>query len=153
MEVDLIKAPSGYLVPSLEEDEDKLRRIGMGEVVHVKLKVQRNAKFLRKFFAMLSYAYGCWEPQAVLWKGQVIQKNFERFRKDLLIMAGYFETSYGLDEQVHVEAKSISFAALENDHEFEKIYSAVVQVVLDKVLTNYDRGDLDEVVDKILGYT
>ena len=152
MEIDLIKAPGGFLKPSLPEDEDKLKRIATGEIARVKLKVIRNAKYHRKFFAMVTYAYDCWEPHPVLWKGERVNKNFERFRKDLLIMAGHSETSYGLDGRVHVQAKSIAWSRIKTDHEFEKIYNPVAQVILDRVLSRYDHEDLDAAVNRMLGF-
>ena len=47
-------------------------------------------------------------------------------------------------------AKSISFGRME-EPEFEKLYSAVVNVLLARVLTTYEnREQLDAVVDQIL---
>jgi len=51
-----------------------------------------------------------------------------------------------------LKAKSISFANMD-DAEFEKVYSAVADVLLNGVLVRYSgRSELDVVVNQILGF-
>ena len=79
------------------------------------------------------------------------QKNPERFRKDVIILAGYFDATYRLDGDVRIEAKSISFASMSED-EFEKLYSATIDVILKHVCTQFDGKMLDEVVEQALAF-
>jgi hypothetical protein len=39
-----------------------------------------------------------------------------------------------------------------DEDEFTQVYSKVADVLLQKVLRNYTRGDLDRVVNEILGF-
>lgn len=111
----------------------------------------RNLQFHRKFFALLDVAFDAWEPSPVEYKGQVIEKNRQRFRKDLIILAGFGEPIFNIKGEVRYEAKSISFAKM-NSEDFENLYSKVIDVILRRILTNYTRDDLDQVVQKVLNF-
>lgn len=126
-----------------------------GEIAQVEVEIPRNPKFLRKFFALLKVGFDAWEParKHKTYKGKPITKNFERFRSDVLILAGFYEQTFDLKGRMCVEAKSISFANME-EPEFEKVYSAVADVLLREVLTRYKgREELDSVVNEILSFT
>jgi hypothetical protein len=131
----------------------RIKRLGPGELVKVSLKIERNGKFHRKFFALLNVGYDAWEPGRThkSYKGMPVAKNFEQFREDVTIMAGFYEQTFDLHGRMVLKAKSISFASMGQD-EFEKVYSAVADVLLQKVLTTYSRKDLDEVVEKVLRF-
>jgi hypothetical protein len=131
-----------------------IKGLSAGEVVKFTFKKIRNGKYHRKFFALLNFAYDAWEPDRVRqkYKGMAVQKNFERFRSDVTIAAGYYEQTFDLDGNMKLEAKSISFAKMD-DIEFEKLYSAVANVILSKVLTTYkDRAELDNVVAEVMRF-
>ncbi|MGZ5053396.1 MAG: DUF1367 family protein [Methylobacter sp.] len=111
----------------------------------------RNLPFHRKFFALIKVAFDAWEMPTNEYKGVQIQKNAKRFRKDLLIMAGYGYPVVNLKGEVRYEAQSMSFASMAQD-EFETLYSRVVDVILLRVLTHYTRDDLNRVVSEVLGF-
>ena len=149
-ELYLLRSPGG-LSPADSESSDYLSTLKQGEIVRADIVRPRNAKFHRKFFAMLDVGYDAWEPEAKEYKGQVACKNRERFRSDCLILAGFFEVVTNLRGEVRLEAKSISFAKMDQA-EFEEVYSQVATVLLRKVLTTYSRSDLDSVVERMLGF-
>lgn len=111
----------------------------------------RNLPFFRKFWALLDLAFDSWEPEPVFYKGAEIQGSKERFRKDLIILAGHGEPFFNINGEVRYEAKSISFAKM-NEETFEALYSSVITVVLQRVLVNYTEDDLRMTVDKVLGF-
>jgi hypothetical protein len=82
----------------------------------------------------------------------VVAKNFNQFRNDVVVLAGFFETTMTLKGEVRVIAKSLSFASMEQD-EFDSLYNAVVSVILSKILKNYTRDDLDNVINRLLDFT
>ena len=130
------------------------RMMGMqpGELINVDVSFPRNPKFHRKFFALLQVGFDAWEPAfEVSVQGEPVGKNFERFRKDVTILAGFYEPAFALDGTLELEAKSIAFANMD-DAEFEQVYSAVANVLLSKVLRNYTREDLDQHVDRLIGF-
>lgn len=125
-----------------------------GECSIVEVVIPRNSKFHRKFFSMLNFAFDSWDPgrKRKTYKGKEVSKNFERFRKDVLIIAGFYEQTFDLRGRMTLEAQSISFANMD-DAEFERVYSAVASVILERVLTGYSgREELDRVVDKMMGF-
>ena len=79
------------------------------------------------------------------------EKNFDRFRKDIIVLAGYYDATYRLNGDTRIEAKSISFGSMSED-EFEKLYSACVDVILQYVCTQYDGKMLDEVVEQAMAF-
>lgn len=159
--ISLVKLPDGTLRGMSERDQlayarfkSRLKNAEAGEVIEIEAKLPRNSRFHRKFFSLLNLAYEAWEPDRVRqqYKGLPVQKNFERFRSDVTIAAGFYIQTFDLEGNMKLEAKSISFANMEDD-EFEQLYSAVVNVVLGKILTTYkDRGELDEVVAQVMRF-
>lgn len=151
-----MKAPGGALVAADEQSRDAVSKWKLGQGVRVKATRMRDLIRHRRFFAMLNLGFESWEPaqpekHSDGYRGEPIQKNFERFRKDVMILAGFYEPVYSMKGEVRLEAKSIAFANMEQD-EFEEVYSKVCDVLLQKVLTTYTREDLDAVVDQLLGF-
>lgn len=152
------------LVRGLTPEDDKqwsrflktLLDLELGELMKLNFTIPRNPRFHRKFFAMLDVGFEAWEPERGrvrrFWRGSAIAKSRDQFRHDVIILAGFYEASYALDGTLRLTAKSMSFAKMD-DIEFEKLYSAVADVLLQKVLTKYTRDDLDDVVEKLLGFT
>lgn len=123
--------------------------LGAGEFFTVKITRPRNGKFHRKFFAMLNYAFEHWEPgrsrKRLKFKGQPIEKNFEAFREQVTILAGYYEQSFDLKGRMKLRAKSIAYDSMEDD-EFEQLYAAVLDVLLKQVFVNHNREAVEEVI-------
>jgi hypothetical protein len=144
-----------------DEDEKAWRKLWRwiskleaGELCNIEFKFPRNSKFHRKLFALLLVGFEAWEPgrKHKTYKGIPIAKNFEQFREDITILAGFFEQTFTLRGEMRLRAKSISFAKMD-DAEFESLYSAVADVLLDRVLTAYKgREELDDVVDRIMRF-
>lgn len=132
----------------------RINNLEPGEIVDFEAIFPRNGKFHRKFFALLHFAFDAWEPDRVrkAYKGQPVTKNFNRFRKDVTIQAGFYEQTFDLDGNMKLEAQSISFASMD-DAEFETLYSAVADVILQKVLVSYKgRAELDDVMRNVIGF-
>lgn len=150
----LRKMPNGTFVPAGPEEELVANRIKPLQVIRTDWKRVRNYAFLQKWFCLARFAFDHWEPkelQSPRYRGVVPEKSFSGFRKDLIILSGYYDAYYRVNGDVRIEAKSISFENMEQA-EFERLYSATIDAVLKHVLTHYTRDDLDEVVEQALGY-
>lgn len=147
----IMKAPGGALMPVREEDREVIAGWKVGQGIKGKFTRARNIRFHRKFFAMLSLAFDAWEPPEVTHNGMPAVKNRDRFRKDLIVAAGYYEPVVNLKGEVRAEARSMSFDSMDED-EFEQMYSAVADVILQKILRTYSREDLDRVVEEMLRF-
>ena len=151
MKILMIKQPGGVFVPASETEADKTTRFKNGSFCEFEVKQKRNGPFHRKFFAMLNVGFDAFEPGIKEHKGMPVQKNFDRFRKDVIAAAGFYDVVVNINGDVRAEAHSISFSKA-SEEEFEKIYSAVCNVLLLKVLRNYTRDDLDSVVEQIIRF-
>lgn len=140
-------------VYSLEDiaNSDALAKLPYGAVICVEWKRPRNYKFLKKYYALLNLAFDAWEPDAE-YKGERVAKNFEQFRNDCTVLAGFYDATVTLGGQVRMVAKSISFGKME-ESEFDKLYNATVNVILARILKNYTRDDIDRVIDNLLAFT
>jgi len=145
----LMKTPAGALVPIDSDGVEYIAGLKVGQSVRAKITKANNVAFHRKLFALFNFAYEQWEPEEKMYKGEIVQKNFDQFRKDITILAGYYQTVVNLKGEVRVVAQSLSFGAMDQG-EREKLYGSVISVILQKVLRQYTRPDLDHVIDQLL---
>lgn len=151
-ELYLTKTAGGALASADQQSAEYIAKLKLGATVTATVRQPRNVRFHRKFWALLNVAYDAWEPVGKEYKGQPVQKNFEQFRRDVTILAGYYESTYTLKGDVRLVPKSISFASMDED-EFGKLYSAIIDVILSRILTNYTKDDLDNVVENVLRFS
>ncbi len=148
------KIQGGLLVPADDNAQKLVESIKLGACLSVEATRTRNYRFHKKFFSLLNLAFDVWSPEGKEHKGEPIQKNFDRFREDILIMAGHYDAVFSIDGYVRFTAKSISFARMDED-EFSKVYQAVLNVVWEKILrqANYKSPEeVEEIVNKLLAY-
>jgi hypothetical protein len=155
----LVKTSEGEIRGRSQADDAAYRKhlrmvdgLEAGEFFTVSVKRPRNGKFHRKLFAMLTYAFEHWEParsrKRLKFKGVPIEKNFESFREQATILAGFYEQSFDLKGRMHLRAKSIAYDSMDAD-DFEKLYSAVLDVLLKHVFINHKREDVEEVIAQL----
>ena len=151
-EVILTKTLNG-LIPADEPTSVWYQKLKIGESVHGKFAKYRNVGFHRKYFALLNIAFDNWNPSEINSKYGVPEKNFDRFRADVTILAGYYHTTVRLDGSVRVEPKSISFASMSQE-EFEGLYSSTINVLLKYVYgSGMTAEEIDRIVDEYLRFT
>ena len=146
--------PGTLLSPADEQTAEVIKRLKIGEIIHGDYKKQRNYKFHKKCFALFQFAFDHWQPgklQDPKWKDIKPEPNFDRFRKDLIILAGFYEAHYRINGEVRIEAKSIKFGKMD-ETEFSELYDKIISVILQKILVNYSRDELDRVVDNLLSF-
>lgn len=149
-EIILMKSGQDVLIPYDENAAEFIRKMKTGELAHADYKRVRNYKFHKKYFALIKFAFDQWEPKDnLIYKGMPVAKNIKRFRKDIAILSGFFETTVNIKGEIRLEAKSISFSQMD-EIEFEELYQATISIVLARILKNYSRDDLENVVDQLL---
>ena len=129
----------------------RIEKLHKGQILKGDWKKVRNPQFHRKFFAMLNVGWEAWEPGEIDSKWGSAQKNFERFREEVTILAGYYEVVHSLDKTFRLIPKSISFANMD-ETEFEELYSSVGNVLLQRILVNWTQEQLDTYVDQVMGF-
>ena len=150
------------LMPAHGHDEEEIKKLPKGQPLRVKVTRIRNVDHHRKYFALLNYAFDVWEPPALRGSDMEravrldimpddVEKNFDRFRKDIAILAGFYTTTVRVNGEMRLEAKSIAFGNMDQD-EFELLYDKTIDVIVKHVLKHYDGDQLREVVDQVMAF-
>lgn len=156
MKLNLVRVPGGYaFADSDSAKEGEKHRIG--ERVAATVVKPRSNKFQRKFFALLRFAFDYWEPaegaEVSTYEGQPIEKNFDRFRSDVIILCGWREPVWNARGELRVEAKSISFSEMDAD-QFADLYRTAIGVLMRLVMRSkgFTEDQLERAVDEILRF-
>ena len=147
-ELQLIKRPGGVLHPANQADADRLEKVRNGALLYGDFKQPRNPAFHRRFFAMLNFAFELWEPAEVEHRGMKAEKNFDRFRRDAMILAGFRRVVTNIKGEVRVEAESISFASMD-ETQFQDVYRKCFDVTWRLVLSKV-RGLTEEQAENLI---
>ena len=154
-EILVSKAQGGFLIPIDDASQQYIAKLKLGQPLRVQVTRMNNAKFHRKLMALFNLGFEMWEPEqdgcAKEYKGQKVEKNFDRFRGDITVLAGYFHASYKVTGETVLTPKSISFNNMDHD-EREALFNSVINVLLKYVMKNYTREDLDNAVERILRF-
>lgn len=153
MELTLIKK-GDLLLPVTSDDRDKVESLKENQILHCEATKKRNVKFHRKFMSLVSAAYDMFEPPEVEIKGRMIAgtKDFDEFRKWLIVKAGYYDIIGYPDGGVRLRAKSIAFSNMDEE-QFSKLFSNCIDVVIRYICVNFTEKELQDLVDRIMGYT
>jgi len=155
VKVSLIKTQGGF-VPANDESKEYTEECRHGQLVSCQISKPRNPKFHRKYFALLDTVFNWWEPpyqesELLEHRYGKPEANRERFRKELLIMAGFAEPVINIRGEYKLEAKSISFANMDDD-EFHKVYNRTIDAALKILPSTISRDDVDNAVNNILSF-
>jgi hypothetical protein len=137
----LVKTPELALVPATEEDTELMHRFKQGTVYRMELAEMRNGRFFRKWWALAKIAFDIWAATvpAEEYRGIPVLPDFDRFRKDLTIMAGFFRPVWSARSdaagvmELRIEPESLQWSKM-TEQRFEKLYSATIDAILHKVL-------------------
>ena len=149
-----IKLPNGTFMPADEASREEAAKFKIGSPVRFKATRQRNYQFHKKWWALVNFAFDHWEPPEIddqRFKGIIPEKNLDRFRKDVTILAGFHDATFRLDGTTRIEAKSISFASMSQD-DFDKLYDATFKVIWKKIFPHYAENDLHDVINQLLEF-
>ncbi len=150
-DLSFIRGANG-LVPDGDEAAAWFSKAKPGARVVASVSIPRNGKYHRKFFAMLKVAYENWDKPTIETKYGPAKCAEEAFRNDVIVLAGHHELICNTRGDCRLKAKSIKWAKMD-EAEFQKLYSAVVDVILARFLTSWTGDDMDRAVENfILGF-
>ena len=128
MDIMLVKTPGGALAPVDAEAREMVDKLKLGQGIQASVRRARNVRFHRKGMALFRLAYDVWEPLTPLeYKGLPVAKDFERFRKDMTILAGFYKAVYNARGEVRLEAESLRFSSM-SEERFEEVFNAVARL-------------------------
>ncbi|WP_241624515.1 DUF1367 family protein [Rosenbergiella epipactidis] len=135
MQFDLVKHPGGVFSPASDIDLERLQRFKTGETYTAEIKLTRNPQFHRKVMAFFGFCFESWCANRSGLEHMDEHSQFDRFRKDLTILAGFYVQTVRLNGDVRVEAESLAFANMKQDR-FESVYSALINAAIKHVFAN-----------------
>lgn len=150
----LRKLPNGTF--ALEDlDGERALKLPIGKVIEVTWREPRNYKFLKKMhvFFHMCYDYFCEHAiSAAEYKGQPVTPSYDKFRRDLVILAGHYDATYNIRGEVQLQAKSIAYESC-TEEEAAKIFSDCIQAAIQHVYRyQKDEATLRRTVDDILQF-
>lgn len=124
MKLKLLNTPLG-LKPCYDEDFEEKKKLKVGEIYEADIKLVRNIRFHRLFFALINTGYAYLPERAQTG----VFGSVEGFRKSVIIAAGFTNTYWNIREKCFAqEAKSISFASMD-ETEFRDVYDRCKDVI------------------------
>ncbi|KMK50933.1 hypothetical protein RO21_09045 [[Actinobacillus] muris] len=133
----MMKLAGGTFVPAMEMEADALQKFRNGEQYEVEIKQVRNPAFHRKVFAFFNFCFEHWSADKTELQYFDERLQFDKFRKDLTIMAGFCHKIYNIKGELRLEAKSLAYGNMEQD-EFEQCYKALINAALRTVFKGCD---------------
>lgn len=103
-------------------------------------KKKRNCKFTRKYFKLLDVSFNYWQPTLITQNGYSVEKDFDRFRADITILAGYYKHVCRTDGSIRVEPQSVSFIKMDEET-FNKLYKRTKDIIWEKILPELSEKD------------
>lgn len=138
----------GSLRPFSSEDAEKFAELTEDQPYKIKVSRPRNVKFHAKYFALLNIVKNSLPEGFALTTptGETIPVNsVNSLLWHIKMQNGHYEEKMTLGGRITYEAKSISFASMD-EHEFQKFYSESIDVILKYFLVGADREELEEAV-------
>lgn len=155
MEVFLTKTMSGALVP-IDQEMEAFNRFKAGSVIRCDIKEMRNGRFFKKWWALVKVAFDLWTETmpSKEYKGIEIEPNFDRFRKDLTILSGYYEPTYNVRGEVRMEPKSLQWSKMD-EVSFNELYQKTLTTIINKILPtrSLNEEELNLWVNRVLEFS
>ena len=133
---DMIKMPGGLFTPASDTEAEALERFKTGEQYQVDIKLPRNPSFHGKTFAFFKFCFDHWKSDKTFLdeRGQI-----EVFRKNLTVLAGFYNSYYNIKGEVRIEAKSLAYENMDQET-FEQHYNALINAALEHIFVGADRN-------------
>lgn len=125
----MIKLPGGVFAPLNDDEAERLKSFQNNEQYEIEIKKQRNPAFHRKVFAFFNFCFDHWSADKTEWQFQDEQAQFDTFRKNLTVLAGYFDKTYTIKGDVQIEPKSLAYGNMEQS-EFERCYNSLINAAM-----------------------
>ena len=148
MEIQMVKQPGGLLLPAFDTEAERLERFKSGFIFPVEIKQTRNPGFHSKVFSFLQFCFEHWSGDQTDARFKTSAAQFDTFRKELTVLAGYRDVTFKIGGGFRVEPKSLSFSNMEQD-EFEECYSALINAAIQHIFGNTND---QKILDKLTGF-
>lgn len=148
-------APGGQaLVPTDIAQAEQLAELQeVGGIFKVKVTQVRNPGFHRKAFAMFRFLFNLWEPTLEVYPGAPVAKDFDAFRGNLVIAAGFYKQVFNLEGGFEMIPQELKWGSMDNV-KFARVYSAVLNVGLELIgrADHITPEQADHAINHLLGF-
>lgn len=129
MKINFMKLAGGTLVPASDDEAVKAEKFKTGEIHEAEIKLYRNPQFHSKMFVFFEFCFQHWKGDR-----EFMDDNGQKevFRKNLVVLAGFYKEYYNIKGEVRIEAESLSYANMTQER-FEQVYNAVIQAAMKHV--------------------
>ena len=119
------------LVPASELESERMVRIKTGLIYEIDIKggEKRNRGYHGKVFSFMSFCFQYWCGNKTDVKFQCESAQFDYFRKQLTIQAGYYDYVTDLAGNTTIHARSLSYDSMEQE-EFERFGSSIINAAI-----------------------
>ena len=140
---------------TVDDDEQAKALRGLlryGQPVELEIRVGTDNQLRRRWFKLLKFAFDYYEPSP-LPNGIVPIPNFNRYRSELTIMAGYYTQRFLPDGSVVVEAQSTATDKMSAE-DFADLYRKTNQILIDRILAakGFTQQAVDAAVEQLLRF-
>ena len=143
MKLYLIKTNEGFKCCT-DQDQEVRRKLKLGQVYEVSIKVARNYEFHKKYFSLINLT---WEYQNENIQ-QLYNNNIEAFRKTIEIAAGHFEPIWNIKANEWQQApKSICFDKMD-EFAFQELYKEVKNIIFTYFLNGIDEKEFNSILEQ-----
>jgi LPS O-antigen subunit length determinant protein (WzzB/FepE family) len=158
MKLSLKKAYFGStlaLVPADNETNEYCKKLSLTDVLLGAFSKPRNYKYHRKYFSLLNTAFDIWDaPLETELHGQLVEveKDFDEFREDIIILAGFYRIVAKPNGEVTYRAKSIKFSSMTED-KFQRLFSNTINAIIKHIIPdNQPEAEYMAMFQRILDY-
>jgi hypothetical protein len=145
MKIRMIKEPGGLFRPADDMEYEKTTKFKTGEQYDADIKLSRNPAFLRKTMVFFHFCFNHWDGNKVHAFCSEAEQ-FDRFRKDLTILAGFYIQSERLDGSLRTEAESLAFGNM-SEERFQECYLALIRAALKHIFHDADTNTENQLMD------
>lgn len=131
MKINIVKQLNNTFKVAYDSDFEKLKKIKAGVPYEVDIKNRRNAKFHRKFFALINLVF----------QNQDTYNVIDELRKDLTIASGFYTQHKTFTGQIRTEAVSIAFHKMD-EIEFSELYNKFLDTI--EKYFHFDKESVNE---------
>lgn len=138
----LRKTWNNHLVPDMEQDEERVGKIKVGEIVQAEITRPRNIQFHRKFFVLLN----------IVFDNQDIYDTRKALRTEIILKAGYYVEHVTTKGELIYIPDSLSFAKMD-EIIFNEFYQKAIDVVLKYFISGLTKEAIDQQVLQVLDFS
>lgn len=157
MEITLIRVPTGF-APADDEAQEAMKHFPLGSIGRLDVRLMRNYQFFKKWWALVKLGYDHWADcrQRQQYRGREILPNFDRFRKDITISAGFYQPVWNIKNEMRIEAESLAWASM-SEERFTQLYDATINALLRNVFNGkngqrWTEEELRDVTDQVMRF-